>query len=202
MRALPGVAAAGAATQLPLSRFDPDGALKFEGHPDAGGIGDGAYDGFKYSAGYKVVTPGYFEALGMHLRKGRLLGEGDAAGQPAVAVVSELFVRQFLPRVDPIGVRFKYAGMEPVNPMLTIVGVVGDIHFQALTRAPAPQVFVPLAQAPYRAGNTISVVARAADPRQQAQVAAGLRETLRQDDPEVAVEMSSLDQMLSDSVAD
>jgi putative ABC transport system permease protein len=202
IRALPGVTAAGAASQLPLGRFDPDGALRFEGHPDAGATADGNYDGFKYSAGYKVVSPGYFEALAIRLREGRFLKDTDVAGQPATAVVTESFVKQFLPRVDPIGVRFHYAGMEPVNPVLTIVGVVGDLHFSALTRAAAPQVFVPLSQAPFRAVYTVSVVARAADARQQSQVAAGLRDALRQYDADVPVEISSLEQIVADSVAD
>src|SRR5206468_546224 len=68
VRALPGVVAAGATSQLPLGAFDPDGALTFEGHPDEGATPDGIYDGFRYSAGYKVVTPGYCEALKMRLR--------------------------------------------------------------------------------------------------------------------------------------
>jgi predicted permease len=202
LRALPGVAAAGAATQLPLGKFDPDGALQFEGHPDAGGIGDGNYDGFKYSAGYKVVTPGYFTALGMRLRQGRFLQDSDAAGQPPAAVVSELFVRQFLPRTNPIGVRFKYAGMDPVNPIFTIVGVVDDVRFQSLTKAPVPQVYVPMLQAPYRARWTVSLVARAADPRQQAPIASALAGVVRQEDPEVPIELSSLDALVSQSVAD
>jgi predicted permease len=202
LRALPGVAAAGAASQLPLGKFDPDGALSFEGHPDAGGIGDNSYDGFKYSAGYKVVSAGYFEALGIHLIQGRFLKDADGAGQPAAAVVSESFVKRFIPRVDPLGVRFKYAGMDPVNPVFTIVGVVGDVHFQSLTRAPVPQVYVPLPQAPFRARFTTSVVVRAANPRQQAQVAAALRDTLRQYDPDVPIDVSSMDAMLANSVAD
>jgi len=61
---------------------------------------------------------------------------------------------------------------------------------------------VPLSQAPYRARYTVSVVARAADVRQQSQVAAALRETLRQYDDEVPVDISSMDAMLADSVAD
>jgi predicted permease len=201
IRAIPGVTVAAAASQLPLGRFDPDGALAFEGHPDAGGTPDGLYDGFKYSAGYKVVTPGYFEALGMRVLKGRVLRDTDAAGQPPVAVVSESFAKRFLPRTDPIGVQFKYAGMERVNPVYTIVGVVGDIRYQALTREAVPQVFVPLAQAPYRARYTFSVMARAADVRQQAHVADGVRETLRQLDADVPVEMSSLQTMVADSIA-
>jgi predicted permease len=202
LRSLPGVAAAGAASQLPLGKFDPDGALSFEGHPDVGGIGDNNYDGFKYSAGYKVVSAGYFESLGIHLLSGRFLKETDTAGQPSVAVVSESFVKRFIPRVDPLGVRFKYAGMDPVNPVFTIVGVVPDVHFQSLTRPPVPQVYVPLPQAPFRARFTTSVAVRAADPRQQAQVSAALRDTLRRYDPDVPVDVSSLETMLANSVAD
>jgi putative ABC transport system permease protein len=202
LRGVPGVEAAGVATQLPLGKFDPDGAIEFEGHPDAGAIADNNYDGFKYSAGYKVVTPGYFEALHMRPRRGRLLTDGDAAGQPAVAVVSQLFVRQFLPHSDPIGVRFRYSGMEPVNPYLTIVGVVDDVHFDGLTKPAAPQVYVPMLQAPFRALYTVSVVARAADRRHEAQVAAALREVVHAADPDVPLELSSLERMVSESVAD
>jgi predicted permease len=201
LRALPGVKAAGATSQLPLGGFDPDGALEFEGHPDEGGIGTNDYDGFKYSAGYKVVSAGYFQALGMQLRAGRFLADADVAGRPPVAVVSESFVQQFLPRVDPVGVRFKYAGMDPVNPVFTIVGVVGDVRFGALTRAPVPQVYVPFAQAPYRAQYTVSIAVRATDARRQSQVASALRDAVRQDDPEVPVDISSLDAIVAGSVA-
>jgi predicted permease len=202
VRAQPGVVSAGAASQLPLGKFDPDGAFSFEGHPDAGASGDSTYDGFKYAAGYKVVTAGYFESLGMRLREGRFLKDTDGAGQPAVAVVSEAFVRKFLPRTDPIGVRFKYAGMDPVNPTFTIVGVVGDVHFEGLTHPADPQVYVPFLQAPFRALQTVSVVARAADPRQQAQVAEALRDAVRRADPDVPIDMSSLDALVAGSVAD
>ena len=202
IRAIPGVKAAGAANELPLGTFDADGALTFEGHPDVGGTPDGIYDGFKYSAGYKVVTPGYLETLGMRLREGRFLAESDTAGQPPAAVVSETFVKRFLPRIDPIGVRFKYAGMDAVNPFFTIVGVVGDVHQQSLMRPPVPQVFVSMYQQPWRARSTIGVVARAADTHQQRQVASAIRDTLRQYDPDVPVDVSSLDRMITDSVAD
>jgi putative ABC transport system permease protein len=202
IRAIPGVKAAGAANELPLGRFDADGALTFEGNPDVGATPDGIYDGFKYSAGYKVVTPGYLETLGMRLREGRFLAANDIPGQPPAAVVSELFVKRFLPRVDPIGVRFKYAGMDMMNPVFTIVGVVGDVHQQSLVRAPVPQVFVSMYQQPSRARWTIGVVARAADPGQQGQVASAIRDTLRTYDPEVPVDISSLDRMIADSVAD
>jgi predicted permease len=201
VRAIPGVSVTAAATYLPLGKYDPDGALTFEGNPDAGGTPDGIYDGFRYSAGYKVVTPGYFETLRMHPSAGRLLQDTDVAGRPVVAVVSESFAKRFLPRTNPIGVRFKYAGMDPVNPVLTIVGVVGDVRFASLTREADPQVYVSMWQVPYRARYNVSVMARAVDPRQQASVAASLHETLRHYDTEVPVEISSLEAMVADSVA-
>jgi len=201
IRALPGVTAAGAGSQLPLGKFDPDGAFEFEGHPDEGAIADHNYDGFKYSAGYKVVTPGYFEALGMHLRAGRFLNDTDVPGQPPAAVVSESFVRQFLPRVNPIGVRFKYAGMDNVNPVFTIVGVVGDVRYQSLTIAPVPQVYASMPQAPFRAQFTVSIAARAADAAGQAQLMNALGDMVRRQDRDVPIDVSSLETAVAASVA-
>src|SRR4051812_8111324 len=81
LRAIPGVAHAGATNQLPLEGMDYGGALTFEGNPDAGAESDGQYDGFRYSARYLTVTPGYLEALGVTLRRGRLLADSDRPGQ-------------------------------------------------------------------------------------------------------------------------
>jgi ABC-type antimicrobial peptide transport system permease subunit len=112
-----------------------------------------------------------------------------------------LFVRQFLPRVNPIGVRFKFAGMDDVNPVFTIVGVVGDVRFQALTKPAEPQVYVAMAQAPLRAQFTVSIAARASDARRQAQLVDALTGTVRQFDPDVPVDVSTLDTAVAASVA-
>ena len=202
VRALPGVKSAGAVNQLPLSGLDFGGAFAFQGTSDPEAVSDGAFEGFRYSAGYRVATPGYLEALGVRLTRGRTLNDTDRAGQPAAAVVNESFVRQYLPRTNPIGVRFKYAGMDPVNPVFTIVGVVADVHHDSLVLATAPEAFVSVYQVPFRARFTMTVVARAASANQQAVVTAAIREAVRQYDPDVPVELSTLDRMLMDSVAD
>lgn len=201
LRALPGVVQAGATNQLPLSGDDFGGAFTFEGHPDEGAIPDGEYDGYKYSASYRCVTPGYLEALGVHLRRGRLLADSDRPGRAPVAVVNESFVRQFLPRADPIGVRFHYAGMDPVNPVFTIVGVIGDIHHRSLVRGSTPAVYVSLNQAPFRAQFPLTTVVRASEANLPA-VGAAVREAVRQFDNDVPVRVSTLDTVLADSVAD
>jgi len=120
LRALPGVSGAGATNQLPLNGVDFGGAFRFIGTEDPNAVGTNEYDGFKYSAGYRVVTPGYFETLGVPTVRGRAIDAHDQPGQLPVAVVNETFVRRFLPGTDPLGVRFKYAGMDPVNPEFTI----------------------------------------------------------------------------------
>ena len=202
LRAVPGVSAAGATNQLPLNGVDFGGAFRFIGTEDPNAVGTNEYDGFKYSAGYRVVTPGYFEALGERLVRGRAIEEEDRPGQPPVAVVNETFVRRFLPSTNPIGVRFAYAGMDPVNPEFTIVGVAADVHHRALVDASQPEVFVPLAQAPFRARYNITVVARADRPAQQAAVAQAVRTVVRQLDPDVPITMTSLEQVMANSVAD
>jgi predicted permease len=201
LRALPGVVAAGATNQLPLAGLDFGGAFTFEGTPDAGSQADGNYDGFRYSAGYRASTPGYLEALGVRLVQGRLLAESDREGQPPAAVVNESFVKRFLPRANPIGVRFRYAGMDRVNPTFMIVGVVADIRHRSLVADTAPEAFVCLYQAPLRAQFMMTTLVRAATPDQTAAVAAAVRETIRQFDSDVPVEMATLDSVLADSVA-
>jgi putative ABC transport system permease protein len=196
VRRLPGVLAVGAVNQLPLSGGNMGGSFQFQGAP-----ADRATAAAPY-AGYRIATPGYLEAMKVRLLRGRTLLESDRAGTQPVAVVNEAFVRQYLSRTNPIGVRFKYFGMDPVNPVFTIVGVVKDVHHRSLVRAVDPEVFASAYQQPFRARGTMTVVVRAANAEQQGAVARAVRETLRQFDPDVPAELSTLDHLVTDSVAD
>jgi putative ABC transport system permease protein len=201
VRALPGVASAGAVNQLPLSGLDYSGGFKFEGGAGASAPDD-ADPGYRYSAGYRVGTPGYLEALGVRVLQGRTLQDSDRAGQPPAAVVNAAFVRRYLARTNPLGVRFKYAGMDPVNPVFTIVGVVGDVHHDSLLKPSLPEVFVSAYQMPYRTRGSMTLVVRATSVSQQDGVASAVRDAIRRHDPDVPAELSTLDRMLADSVAD
>jgi len=195
LRRLPGVAAAGAVTQAPLSGRDHNGGLVIEGAPP---LPD---SGARPSAGYRVATPGYLEAAGLRLLQGRTLQDGDRAGALPVAVVNQAFVRQLLGATPPIGVCFKFNGMDQVNPVFTIVGVVGDVHHRSLVRAVEPEAFVSAYQQPFRAQYTMFVVVRPVSAAQQRALSASVREAVREMDPDVPVELSSLDQFISASVA-
>jgi putative ABC transport system permease protein len=196
LRRIPGVTAAGAVTQAPLSGRDHNGGLVIEGRaPDADPRN-------RPSAGYRVATPGYLEAAGIRLVQGRTLNDGDRAGAPPVAVVNETFVRQYLRGTDPLGVRFAFNGMDQVNPTFTIVGIVGDVHHRSLVRAVDPEVFISAYQQPFRARYTMFVVVRPASVSMQGALAASVRQTVRETDPDVPVELSTLDAFIQRSVAD
>jgi putative ABC transport system permease protein len=196
IRRLPGAAAAGAVTQAPLSGRDHNGGLVIEGVPLP------ADPRNRPSAGYRVATPGYLEAAGMRLVRGRTLQDGDRAGAIPVAVVNEAFVRQYLSGIDPLGVRFKFTGMDRVNPTFTIVGIVGNVHHRSLVRAVEPEVFISAYQQPFRARYTMFVLVRPATIAMQGNLAAAVRDTVRDADPDVPVQLSTLDALVSASVAD
>ncbi len=196
VRRLPGIAAAGAVNQLPLGGGDFGGSFQFEG------VAAGRDRSDAPSAGYRVATPGYLEAMKVRLLRGRTLLDSDRAGTQPVAVVNDAFVRRYLPHTNPLGVRFRYFGMDPVNPVFTIVGVVRDVHHRSLVRAVAPEVFVSAYQQPFRARWTMTMVVRAAAAEQQSTVATAVREAVRLSDPDVPVELSTLERFVTESVAD
>jgi predicted permease len=94
-------------------------------------------------ATYYQVSPGFFRTMGIRLRAGRDIARTDAADAPLVAVVNEAFVRRIFPSGDVLGRRFRYGG---TGPMTTVIGVVEDGKYQALTEAPRPVVFRSILQ--------------------------------------------------------
>jgi putative ABC transport system permease protein len=123
VRQVPGVATAAVTTQLPLTGDADAYGLRFESSAAAGLSEDSS--AFRYG-----VSPGYFEAMRIPLRRGRLLADQDRANTPLSVVISEAFAAQRFPDVDPIGQRVHIG---PTNrPWFTIVGVVGDVKQMSL----------------------------------------------------------------------
>jgi ABC-type antimicrobial peptide transport system permease subunit len=112
-----------------------------------------------------------------------------------VAVVSESFVRQFLPSGAPIGKAFGVRGLEP-----TVVGVVRDIKVRGLERTNEPQLYMAAAQAPSDLGGLYipkDLVIRASV--QGETLLPAVRDVIRRVDPEQPI---SEVRLLSDVVAD
>ena len=93
----------------------------------------------------------YFETLGVPLIRGRLLDEHDDAAHPRVIVINQTMARTYWPGQDPIGKRIQQvrrgpAPDAPPPPMITVVGVVGDMRTDGLDRpVPASDVRIALA---------------------------------------------------------
>ncbi len=141
--AIPGVRAAGAVLNLPMSGSNTSGDISFEGRPSRPG---------EYIAETQFVSGDYFRAMGIPVRRGRYLTAQDTARSARVGVVNEAFARRFFPGDEALGKRFSYGVADSGTPTwVEIVGVVGDVRQYGLARAPEPEVYYPLGQAPARA---------------------------------------------------
>jgi putative ABC transport system permease protein len=140
INALPGVQSAVAVTALPYSGHSSGRSFTIEGRAVERGEQPGCQ--------LQSVSPGFFAALRVPLRNGRLLGEGDGPDAPRVAVVSERMVRRWFPGESPIGKRFKFGAPDSTQPWITIAGIVGDTTHDVFDRDPRAVIYVPMAQAP------------------------------------------------------
>src|SRR5262249_54440601 len=141
--------AAGATNILPMSNDGIDNTFEILGRPPF-------EKGRSPAADFRVVTPGYFDAIGMSLRRGRGFTASDNEQAPRVVIINETLARRFFPNQEAIGQRIIPGGED--KPM-EIVGVVGDIKDVDLDRVPRPGFYVPYAQAPW---NNMGVALRAA----------------------------------------
>ena len=139
LAALPGVERAAAVNVLPFSTYDRGAGILLEGAPEPA-------PGEAARAAYRATTPGYFDALGIPLRRGRDFDARDREGAPAVVIVNERLARRELGDASPIGRRLRVGGS--AAPWREIVGVVGDVRHWSLTTDPDAEAYVPLAQAP------------------------------------------------------
>ena len=157
IRGLPEVASTGAVTALP-SVPQSNGSYWIEGAP-----GPEAQTLNAPQALFTVVTPGYFETLGVPVVRGRDVADGDRLDAPFVAVVNEQLVTDAFPGVDPIG-RTLRAGLDSLTPM-TIVGVVKNVRTRGPGRPVQAEIYFPFEQHPGPATTLNLVVrARAGDP--------------------------------------
>ena len=134
LSSIPGVISAGLATVLPLQGTNSQTALEIEGRAALNPIGDGP------TADGADVTPGYFSALHIPLREGRLLEARDFHDPSRVLVINEAFVRRYFPAEDAVGKRIRLGRSD----WFTIVGVVGDTKQAGLAAPVEPELFVPL----------------------------------------------------------
>jgi predicted permease len=108
-----------------------------------GARGDNALD-----ADWNVVSPRYFETVGMRLVSGRDFSAADRVTTPMVAIVNETFAKTAWPGRPAIGQRFMQETSRDEERPVEVVGVAADAKYRYFSDVPKPFVFVPMAQQP------------------------------------------------------
>jgi predicted permease len=191
---LPGVTNAAFVTSLPMGKMK-------------GGIWPVSLDGRpvnrseNQNAFLRYVTPGYFATVGIPMRSGRDIDDGDGHDRQYVAVVSESFLKRYLPKETPasaIGHHFTFALNDRV-----IVGVSGEVKMRGLERTAEPQVYLPFRQVDD--GNIIGYIPRALVVRSSMPpetLGAPIRALIHQIEPTLPVaDMSTLTEVVERDTA-
>ena len=146
-------------------------------------------------ADFCVATDGYFQTLGIPLLKGRIFDERDGPDSPHVAVVSASLAREHWPGQDPIGHTIEFGNMDGDIRLLTIVGVVGDVHEYGADASPDPTVYVNLFQRPH----STMTVTMLSDADTQL-VTSAARRILHELNPEIPPRFRTFSQIYSESL--
>jgi len=142
LAAMPGVERVGGNIALPMTNNNWTRSFNVEGFTPApntsGPWGD-----------FRVVTPGYFETMGIPLIKGRTFTESDIAGGRDVAIVDEVLARKYWPDSDPIGKRVGFGQRDGQPVWFDVVGVVGHVMQNSPKDDEHTQLYRPFAQASF-----------------------------------------------------
>lgn len=146
-------------------------------------------------ADFCAATEGYFQALGIPLERGRIFDQSDGPDSPHVAVISESLTRRRWPGQNPIGQTIEFGNIDGDLRLLTIVGIVGDVHEYGLDTPPRPTVYVDLLQRPEP---LITVTMLTGADTQM--VTSSAREILHELNPEIAPRFETFPQIYSASL--
>jgi len=189
VRSLPGVRHVGVVNNLPLRDWTSFN-FTVEGHPAP--PPDEVPEALE-----RVVSPDYFQAMGIPVRRGRAFADSEGPATIPVVIVNEALVHRYFPGEDPVGRRLRPGGPdEPGAPWYTIVGVVGNVRHLGMDAAPKPEIYNLHAQDPWPA--MTFVVRTESDP---AAMVAAVKQQIRTVDPNLPISgVARMTQVLSDSL--
>jgi predicted permease len=183
-RAIPGVSRAGATEAIPLGGNHDDSVILAEGYQMK--PGESLISPLNIS-----VTPGYFEALGISMVRGRSFDDRDNENAPRVVIVDQRLAQHFWPDRDPLGRRMYFPGdakdflkIDEHTVWLTVVGVAHTLRYESIegSGAPVGAYYLPNSQRP--AGGFTFALKTAAD---SGSVIRALRAEISRLDPDLAV---------------
>ena len=185
LAAVPGVIAVGSAVTLPIGGDAYGTSYVVAGRPAPA-------PGHEPHAGFDMVMPGYFSAMGIPILAGRDVRESDTTTSPHVVLINQTLAREQWPGEDPVGRRITLDG----DPM-TVIGVVGDIRHRGPSVPPGPELYQPSTQRsfPFMA----FVVRTAGDPYA---IVPTIRRAVAELDPGLPLsELKSMDDHLATALA-
>lgn len=187
LAALPSVRGVATTTNVPLAGSQENSLfIQFRGeaHDPANALG----------ARQRLVSPGFFELMGIPLRSGRDFTDADRFGGENVAVVNQTFVDRYLGGRDPIGVRFS-SGYPQINPQseATIIGVVGDVRQRSVSVPGEAAFYSSDRQLP--AGRRQFVIETASTDT--AALSNAIRDEVRRTDPQLAIQVQDVSTMVA-----
>jgi len=146
-------------------------------------------------ADFCVATHGYFQALGIPVVRGRMFDDRDSPDSPHAALISASLAREHWLGQDPIGQTIEFGNMDGDLRLLTIIGVVGDVHNYSPDAPPQPTVYVNLFQRP-EPQMTLTMLSDA----DTQQVTSAARHILHELNPEIPPRFRTFSQVYSESV--
>ncbi len=189
VRAVPGVLAVGAASELPLGGNVDMYGVHSDVNPDPASERDPA--ALRYT-----MTADFLQAMGIPLLRGRTVTADEVRRSDRVVLINRAMGQRLYGSADPLGHRIHIGG--PDSPWLTIVGEVGNVHHRGLDSGDELQMYLPFGQ-PYTDGGMSFVVKTAADP---ASFPAAVRRAIWSVDPNVAIEkVATMESLLAQSTS-
>ena len=193
LQSIPGVRSAAAVQALPLSGSSFFISFEVGGRPPVPPSQQPAMQ-------IRVATPGYFQTIGIPLKRGRLFTDEDRPGSPPVVLITESAARQYFPNEDAIGKTIKLGwGHGKGTPRAggEVVGIVGDVKDAGLDEAEPPQLYLPYRQWPIQG---MAIVLQTAVP--PASVADAAKRAVYATDPNMPVaNVRTLEQIVARSIS-
>lgn len=194
---LPGVRSVAAANVLPLSGMNVRNDFTIVGRPPLSATDIPA-------AQSRWVTPGYFQAMGIQIVRGREFTQHDNSRAPGVVVVDEALAQRYWPNENPVGVHLKIDDGSQKQSDVEIVGVARNVKHVGLDEEPTATFYGPIAQIPennvsFLAANCSLAIRTQGSARS---LEAPVKNVMQSVDKEVPLSnMRTMDQFLSASMA-
>jgi putative ABC transport system permease protein len=184
----PGVEAVGGINVLPLTGGRREETFLVDANPARRG-----------QANYRVASAGYFAAMGIPLRRGRMFDSRDIVNAPHVAVISQSLAARYWPTEDPLGRTLHFGRIGGDDRPLQIIGVVGDAHNVDLANEATPTVYAYSLQRPqwWQVVN-LSIIVRT--PLALEHLIPAMRAAVQSLRPDVPLQFRTLDRVFSDSL--